>query len=143
MSQCSFIAANVPLEEVVSPYCSAMTMNEAASSGLRPGEDPADNFSLSGFPFARCYCGMDYAVSIETGFIRANEPGLLCSGDMTPEKAERIADYLLLASRRPGKPLRRGPAHLSLPARGGMSGFTRIFPENNAKSPCITRGLLL
>ena len=94
MSQCSFIAANVPLEEVVSPYSGAMPINEAAAAGLRPGEDPADNFSLPGFPFACCYCGMDYAVSIEMGFIRANAPGLLRSGDMTPEKAERIADYV-------------------------------------------------
>ena len=32
---------------------------------------------------------MDYAVSIEMGFTKTNGPG-----DMTPEKAERIADYV-------------------------------------------------
>ena len=118
MSQCTFIAANVPLEEVPNRHTRAMSLREAVkagvmsdraaraagigadepgvviSCGLRPGEDPADNFSLLEFPFARCYCGMDCAVSIEMGFIRANAPGLLRSGDMTPEKAERIADYV-------------------------------------------------
>ena len=50
------------------------------------GEDPADNFSLLEFPFARCYCDMDLAVSIELGG--------LGPADMTPEKAARIADYV-------------------------------------------------
>ena len=113
MSQCTFIAADVPLREVHDRYTRAMSLREAVKAGvmsgraarrtgivpdepgvviscsLRPGEDPADNFSLLEFPFARCYCGMDCAVSIETGLTKANG-----AGDMTPEKAERIADYV-------------------------------------------------
>ena len=113
MSQCTFIAADVPLREVHDRYTRAMSLREAVKAGvmsgraarrtgivpdepgvviscsLRPGEDPADNFSLLEFPFARCYCGMDCAVSIEMGFTKTNG-----SGDMTPEKAERIADYV-------------------------------------------------
>ena len=113
MSQCTFIAADVPLEEIRDRYTRVMSLREAVKAGvmsgqaargagasadepgvviscvLRPGEDPADNFSLLEFPFARRYCGMDYAVSIEMGFTKTND-----SGDMTPEKAERIADYV-------------------------------------------------
>lgn len=118
MSQCTFIAANVPLGEVHDGHTRTMTLREAVRAGamsgraarragidpdepgtvltcsLAPGEDPADNFSLVSFPFSRCYCGMDYAVSIETGLTKTDEPGLLGSGEMTPEKAERIADYV-------------------------------------------------
>lgn len=110
MSQCTFIAANVPLAEVRSPHYSTFSINEAVAAGtaldadilgcgidpdepdvvlacaLASGEDPADNFSLLEFPFARCYCDMDLAVSIERGG--------LGSADMTPEKAARIADYV-------------------------------------------------
>ena len=113
MSQCTFIAADVPLVEVNNPYYSTFSIKEAISAGialdedildcgidldepdvvlacaLASGEDPADNFSLLEFPFARRYCGMDCAVSIEMGFTKTNG-----SGDMTPEKAERIADYV-------------------------------------------------
>ncbi len=118
MSQCTFIAADVPLAEVPDRHTRAMSLREAVKAGvmsgraarragispdepgvviscdLRQGEDPADNFSLPEFPFARCYCDMDYAVSIEIGFTKTNEPGLPGTGDMTPEKAERIADYV-------------------------------------------------
>lgn len=110
MSQCTFIAANVPLGEVHDGYTRTMTLREAVKAGavsgraarragidpdqpgavltcgLSPGEDPADNFSLVSFPFSRCYCGMDYAVSIELDGLNPSE--------MTPEKAERIADYV-------------------------------------------------
>lgn len=110
MSQCTFIAADVPLVEVNNPYYSTFSINEAISAGialdedildcgidpdepdvvlacaLASGEDPADNFSLLEFPFAREYCDMDLAVSVELGGL---EPA-----DMTPEKAERIADYV-------------------------------------------------
>ena len=110
MSQCTFIAANVPLAEVRSPYYSTFSINEAVAAGtaldadilgcgidpdepdvvlacaLDSSEDPADNFSLLEFPFARCYCDMDLAVSIELGGL---EPA-----DMTSEKAARIADYV-------------------------------------------------
>ena len=84
MSQCTFIAADVPLEEIRDRYTRALSLREAVRAGvmsgraarragagadepgvviscvLRPGEDPADNFSLLEFPFARRYCGMDY-----------------------------------------------------------------------------------
>lgn len=110
MSQCTFIAADVPLVEVNNPYYSTFSIKEAISAGialdedildcgidpdepdvvlacaLASGEDPADNFSLLEFPFAREYCDMDLAVSVELGGL---EPA-----DMTPEKAERIADYV-------------------------------------------------
>ena len=110
MSQCTFIAANVPLAEVRSPHYSTFSINEAPAAGtaldadilgcgidpdepdvvlacgLASGKDPADNFSLLEFPFARCYCDMDLAVSIELGG--------LGPADMTPEKAARIADYV-------------------------------------------------
>ena len=100
MSQCTFIAADVPLEEIRDRYTRPLSLREAVKAGagepgvviscvLRPGEDPADNFSLLEFPFARRCCGMDCAVSIEMGFTKTNG-----SGDMTPEKAERIADYV-------------------------------------------------
>lgn len=103
MSQCTFIAANVPLAEVRSPYYSTFSINEAVAAGTAldadilgcgidpdepdvvlacdpdSGKDPADNFSLLEFPFARCYCDMDLAVSIELGG--------LGPADMTPEKA--------------------------------------------------------
>ena len=118
MSQCTFIAADVPLCEVHDRHTRAMSLREAVKAGvmsgraarragigpddtgvvincdLRPGEDSAGNFSLLEFPFSRCYCDMDFAVSIETGFTKTYEPGLLGAGDMTPEKAERIADYV-------------------------------------------------
>ena len=110
MSQCTFIAADVPLCEVHDRHTRTMSLREAVKAGvmsgraarragigpdeagvvincdLRPGEDPADNFSLLEFPFAREYCDMDLAVSVELGGL---EPA-----DMTPEKAERIADYV-------------------------------------------------
>ena len=118
MSQCTFIVADVPLCEVHDRHTRAMSLREAVKAGvmsgraarragigpddtgvvincdLRPGEDSAGNFSLLEFPFSRCYCDMDFAVSIETGFTKTYEPGLLGAGDMTPEKAERIADYV-------------------------------------------------
>lgn len=118
MSQCTFIAADVPLCEVHDRHTRAMSLREAVKAGvmsgraarragigpdeagvviscdLRPGEDSAGNFSLLEFPFSRCYCDMDFAVSIETGFTKTYEPGLLGAGDMAPEKAERIADYV-------------------------------------------------
>lgn len=110
MSQCTFIAANVPLCEVQNPHLKTMSVNEAIRAGEKLGravldavvdhdepgvvlccdlaedEDPADNFALVDFPFAREYCGMDYAVSIE--------PGGLRPAGMTPEKARRISDYV-------------------------------------------------
>ena len=85
MSQCTFIAADVPLKEIRDRYTRALSLREAVKAGvmsgqaargagiganepgvviscvLRPGEDPADNFSLLEFPFARRYCGMGCA----------------------------------------------------------------------------------